>query len=208
MFQCLVVNVAYAIFLEIRFRQSVLPAAAGIQMLLLYLAFRTLIIFDASANGILTPVGIPAAERAAKIDAACIAWVSEKQDLAMPASDQAFSQVWLLLENTPNSPVIPRNDTPDLFLAVPVRNELKTRLYLYYKKAKCSLMSLMYLGIPSLSFFCLATTKYNGGSFFVKLESTKYKSQWGILLRGRLSLAEHRCRNLAERYRLNSQHQP
>lgn len=128
MFHCLVVNGAYAIFLEIRFRQSVLLAAAGIQILLLYLAFRTSIIFDASANGILTPVGIPAAERAAKIDAACIAWMGEKQDLAMPASDQAFSQVRLLLENTPNSPVIPRNDTADLFLAVPVRNELKTRL--------------------------------------------------------------------------------
>ena len=97
-------------------------------MLLLYLAFRTSIIFDASANGILTPVGIPAAERAAKIDAACIAWMGEKQDLAMPASDQAFSQVRLLLKNTPNSPVIPRNDTAGLFLAVPVRNELKTRL--------------------------------------------------------------------------------
>jgi hypothetical protein len=128
MFHCLVVNGAYAIFLEIRFRQSVLPAAAGIQILLLYLAFRTSIIVDASANAILTPVGIPAAERAAKIDAACIAWLGEKQDLAMPASDQAFSQVRLLLENTPNSPVILCNDTTDLFLAVPVRNELKTRL--------------------------------------------------------------------------------
>jgi len=168
MFHCLVVNGAYAIFLEIRFRQSVLPAAAGIQTLLLYLAFRTLIIFDASANGILTPVGIPAAERAAKIAAAGIPWVGEKQDLAMPASDQAFSQVRLLSENTPNSPVIPRNDTPDLFLVVPVRNELKTRLYLYYKKAKCSLMSLMYLGIPSLSLVCLAINKVQRGFFFCK----------------------------------------
>ena len=119
-------------------------------MLFLYLAFRTSIIFDASANGILTPVGITAAERAAKIDAACIAWMGEKQDLTMPASRQAFSQVRLLLENAPNTPVILCNDTADLFLAVPVRNELKTRLYLYYKKAKCSLISLMYVGIPSL----------------------------------------------------------
>ena len=97
-------------------------------MLFLLPAFFCPIILAASGNGALTPVGIPAAERAAKIDAACIAWMGEKQDLAMPASDQAFSQVRLLLENTPNNPVIPRNDTADLFLAVPVRNELKTRL--------------------------------------------------------------------------------
>jgi hypothetical protein len=137
-------------------------------MLLLYLAFRTLIIFDASADGIFAPVGIPAAKRAAKIAAACIAWVGEKQDLTMPASGQTFFQVRLLFENTPNSPVILRNDTADLFFAVPVRNELKTRLYLYYKKAKCSLMSLMYLGIPSLSLFCLATIKVQRGFFFCK----------------------------------------
>lgn len=122
-------------------------------MLLLYLAFRALIIFDAPVYGILAPVSLSAAEWAAKIATACIAWVGEKLDLTMPALDQALSQVWLLLENTPNNPIILRNNTADLFFAVPVRNELKTRLYLYYKKAKCSLMSLMYLGIPSLSFF-------------------------------------------------------
>jgi hypothetical protein len=122
-------------------------------MLFLFLAFRALIIFDASACGVLAPVSLPAAKRAAKIATACIAWVGEKQDLTMPAVGQTFSQVRLFLENTPNNPVILRNNTADLFLAVPVRNELKTRLYLYYKKAKCSLISLIYLGIPSLSFF-------------------------------------------------------
>ncbi|MGB9442550.1 MAG: hypothetical protein WCB15_31730 [Desulfobacterales bacterium] len=137
-------------------------------MLLLYLAFRAPIIVDASAGSVLTPVGLPAAERAAKIAAACIAWVGEKQDLAMPALGQAFFQVRLLFENAPNNPVVLRNNTADLFLAVPIRNELKTRLYLYYKKAKCSLISLMYLGIPSLSLFCLATIKVQRGFFFCK----------------------------------------
>lgn len=168
MFHGRLVNAAYAILLDIRLRQAVVPVADGIQMLLFYLAFRTLIIFDASAHGVLTPVGIPAAERAAKIDAPCIAWMGEKQDLTMPASGQAFSQVWLLFENMANSPVILRNDTADRFLAVPVTNELKTRLYLYYKKAKCSLISLMYLGIPSLSLFCLPTIKVQRGFFFCK----------------------------------------
>ena len=119
-------------------------------MLFLFLAFRALIIFDASAYGILTPVSIPAAERAAQINAAGIAWMSEKQDLTMPASRQASSQLRLLLENGSNNPIILRNNTANLFLAVPVRNKLKTRPDLYYKKAKCSLMSLMYVGIPSL----------------------------------------------------------
>jgi len=68
----------------------------------------------------------------------------------MPASLQTFSQVGLLFENGSNCPIILRNNTADLFRAVPIRNKLKTRLYLYYKKDKCSLMSLMYLGIPSL----------------------------------------------------------
>jgi hypothetical protein len=137
-------------------RQTVLSTARGIQMLFLLLAFRALIIFDASAYGILAAVSIPAAERTTNINAAGIAWVGEKQDLTMPASGQVWSQMGLFLENRSNNPVILRDDTTDLFLAVPVRNTLKTRLNMYYKKANCSLMSLMYLGIPSLSFFCLA----------------------------------------------------
>ena len=119
-------------------------------MLFLFLAFRALIIFNASAYGILAPVSLPAAERTAKIIAAGIAWVGEKQDLTMPASRQASSQLGLLLENGSNNCVILRNNTANLFFAVPFRNKLKTRLDLYYKKAKCSLMSLMYVGIPSL----------------------------------------------------------
>ena len=137
-------------------------------MLFILLAFRALIIFDASVYRVLAPVSLPAAERAAQIIAAGIAWVGEKQDLTMPASRQTFSQVRLLLENFSNNPVILGNRSAHRFFAVPVTNKLKTRLYLYYKKAKCSLMSLMYLGIPSLSFFCLAINKVQRGFFFCK----------------------------------------
>ena len=49
--------------------------------------------------------------------------------------------------------IIARNMTSNLFLSVPVRNELKKRLNLYYKKAKCSLMSLMYVGIPRYTLY-------------------------------------------------------
>ena len=137
-------------------------------MFFLLLAFRALIIFDASVYGVLAPVSLPAAERTAKIIAAGIAGVGEKQDFAMPASRQIFSQVRLLLENFSNNPVILGNRSADLFFAVPVRNELKTRLDLYYKKAKCSLISLMYVGIPSLSFVYLAINKVQRGFFICK----------------------------------------
>ena len=90
-------------------------------------------------------------ERTAKIATASIAGMGEKQNLTMFALRQTFSQVGILFENPADNPIILRSDTANLFLAVPVRNKLKTRLQLYYKKAKCSLMSLMYLGIPSLS---------------------------------------------------------
>jgi len=99
-------------------------------------------------------VSFPAAERAAKLLTTGIAWVGKKPDLTMLAPCQAFSQMRLFLENGTKNPIILGNNTADLFSAVPVRNELKARLDLYYKKAKCSLISLMYLGIPSLSFFC------------------------------------------------------
>ena len=113
-------------------------------------------------------MSLPAAERTAKVIAAGIAWVGEKQDLTMPASRQASSQLGLLFENGSNNPVVLRNNTANLFFAVPVRNELKTRLDLYYKKAKCSLISLMYVGIPSLSFFYFAVNKVQRGFFFCK----------------------------------------
>jgi hypothetical protein len=169
--RCTVKNtsaVTVVFFFNTRFPYTALSAAGRIQMLFLFLTFFCPIIFGASAYGILPTVSLPAAERAAKIIAAGIAWVGEKQNMTMPASSQIFSQVGLFFENGPDSPVILRNDTANLFLAVPVRNELKTRLYLYYKKAKCSLMSLMYVGIPSLSFFYFAVNKVQRGFFFCK----------------------------------------
>jgi len=90
--------------------------------------------------------------------------------MAVPALSQAFSQVGFFFENGSDNPIILRNDTADLFFVVPVRIKLKTRLYLYYKKAKCSLISLMYLGIPSLCllFFICLKIKVQRGFFFCK----------------------------------------
>jgi hypothetical protein len=68
-----------------------LLTADGIQIPFLGLALFCLIIFGASADGVLAPVGIPTAEGAAQIIAAGIPWVSEKQDLTMSASGQALS---------------------------------------------------------------------------------------------------------------------
>jgi hypothetical protein len=53
-------------------------AARGIQTLFLFLAFRALIIFGASAVSVFAPVCLPAAERTAKIDTASITGMGEK----------------------------------------------------------------------------------------------------------------------------------
>ena len=121
-------DVIVVFFFKTRLQYTAVSVAGCIQMLFLFLTFFCPIIFGASVYGILTTVSLPAAERAAKIIAASIAWVGEKQNLTMPASSQTVSQVGLFFENGPDSHVILRNDTADLFLAVPVRNELKTRL--------------------------------------------------------------------------------
>ena len=94
--------------------------------------------------------------------------MGEKQDLTMPAAGQALSQMGLFLENRSDNPVIFHDPTAYLFFAVPVRNKLITGLYPYYKKAKCSLISLMYLGMPSLLLLYLAINKVQRGFFFCK----------------------------------------
>ena len=128
-------------------------------MLFLFFTLFCTIIFSASSYGVLAPMRLPAAEGAAKVCTAGIPRMGEKYYPAMPAPRKTFFQVGLFLENGSNNPIILRNNTANLFFAVPVTIELKIGLYLYYKKAKCSLMSLMYLGIPSLSLFSLAINK-------------------------------------------------
>jgi hypothetical protein len=66
--------------------------------------------------------------------------MGEKQYVAMPASCQASSQVGLFSNYAADNPIVLRNNTANLFSTVPVTYELKIRLYLYYKKANCSLM--------------------------------------------------------------------
>ena len=124
---CCIVNISF--FIGTRFRKSVLlVVSGGIQTLFLFLALWALIIFSASTVGALAPVGISAAERAAKITTTGISWMGKKQDLTMPAAGQALSQMGLLFENGSNNLVILSGDAAHLFLAIPVRNELKIRL--------------------------------------------------------------------------------
>jgi hypothetical protein len=73
-------------------------------------------------------VRLSTTERTAKIATAGIAGMGEKQNLTMFALRQAFSQVGILFEDPADNPIILRSDTANLFLAVPVRNKLKTRL--------------------------------------------------------------------------------
>ena len=136
-------------------------------MLFLLLALCCLIILGASTFGVLAPVSLPTAERTAKINTPCIPSMSEKQYAAMPASGQASSQVGFFFENGADNPIILPNNTADRFFAIPVTNELKIWLNLYYKKAKCSLISLMYVGIPSLFLLFFFVVKKVQRGFFI-----------------------------------------
>ncbi|MBW2119527.1 MAG: hypothetical protein JRH09_16620 [Deltaproteobacteria bacterium] len=88
-------------------------------------------------------MSLPAAKRAAKIVPVCITGMGEKKDPAMPATGQAIFEMGLFLQNGTNNRIISSNNAADLSIAVPARNKLKMGLDLYYKKAKCSLMSLI-----------------------------------------------------------------
>ncbi|MBC8391120.1 MAG: hypothetical protein H8E17_00935 [Deltaproteobacteria bacterium] len=84
-----------------------------------------------------------ATKRAAKIIPISIPGMGKKKDVAVPATGQAVFEMGLFLKNRANNKIILSNKATDLSIAVPTRNKLKMALDLYYKKAKCSLMSLM-----------------------------------------------------------------
>ena len=79
----------------------------------------------------------------------------------------------LFLDDRTNNPIRSGNNTANLSIAVPTGIKLKIALKLCYKKAKCSLISLIYSGIPSwylLFLIGLKKLRYYGGSFLVKEE--------------------------------------
>jgi len=88
-------------------------------------------------------VSFPAAKGATKIISAGIPGMGDKKDAAVLATSQAVFKVGFLLENRANNKIIASNKTTDLSIPVPARNKLKMALDFYYKKASCSLMSLM-----------------------------------------------------------------
>jgi hypothetical protein len=68
----------------------------------------------------------------------------------VPASGQALAKVGLFSQYRSDNSIIAGNQPSDFAFSVPVGYEMKKSLYLNYKKAKVSLMSLMYFGMPSL----------------------------------------------------------
>jgi len=182
-----------------RFRQTTI--APGVYVLFLDLALFAAIIFKASLYRIFTPVSLPATKWTAKITTCCIPRMGEKYYVAVPAPSQAFSQVGLFFENRTNNPIIPRNIIANISASIPLRVELKKRLNLDYKKAKCLLMSLMYCGMPSLYLLEIVVIfRYNEGSSFVKHEFDFYSR--GTLTINCINLSEQGCINLSERYSL------
>jgi hypothetical protein len=75
--------------------------------------------------------------------------VGQKQNVAVPASLQAGAQMGLLLNNTSKLPKIASRYRPNLFFSVPCRRKLKKNLKRYDKKAKSSLVWLIWSDIPS-----------------------------------------------------------
>lgn len=130
-------------FLLFGFRGATLLAAIVVQGLFLFLALFVAVILRTSLYGFFPTVSFPAAKGAAKIIPTCIPGMGEKKDVAVPATGQAVFEMGLFLKNRANNQIILSNKAMDLSIAVPVRNKLKMALDLYYKKAKCSLMSLM-----------------------------------------------------------------
>jgi len=107
------------------------------------------IVFNAPLDGSFFPVGLPATKRAAKIIPVCITGMREKQDVAVFTPGQAVFEMGLFFQNNADGPIISCNNLSNLIFPVPIGNKLKMRFKLYYKKAKCSLISLIYLGMPS-----------------------------------------------------------
>jgi len=107
------------------------------------------IIFNTSLDASFPPVSLTATKRAAKIVPTSVTGMREKQDVAVSTPGQAVFEMGLFFENKTDGPIISCNNPSNLILAVPIGNKLKVRFKLYYKKAKCSLISLIYLGIPS-----------------------------------------------------------
>jgi len=130
-------------FLLFCFRRQTLFTAIVVQGLFLFLALSVAVILRASLYGFFPAVSFSAAKGAAKIIPTCIPGMGKKKDVAMPATGQAVFQMGLFIKNRANNKIILSNKATDLSIVVPTRNKLKMALDLYYKKAKCSLMSLM-----------------------------------------------------------------
>lgn len=105
--------------------------------------FMTSSFFTFSANRLTASKGTP------QVLAACIWWIRKKIYLTVSASGQTLSKVGLLPQYRSNNPIIAGYQPSDFSFSVPVGRELKKNLNLYYKKAKFSLISLIYFGMPS-----------------------------------------------------------
>ena len=93
---------------------------------------------------------LPASKRTAQIAATGIGWIRKEINLTVPASGQTLAKVGLFPQYRSNNSIIVDDQPSDFAYSVPVGYEVKKSLNLNYKKAKFSLMSLMYFGMPSL----------------------------------------------------------
>ena len=127
--------------------------ATGIEITLFYLTCFTLVIFTTAFDFTFSAMRLPASKRTAQVVATGIGWIGKEINLTVPASGQTLAKVGLFLpQYRSNNSIIVYDQPSDFAFSVPVGYEVKKSLNLNYKKAKFSLMSLMYFGMPSLSF--------------------------------------------------------
>ena len=152
------------------------------------------IIFITSLDRAFSTMDFSAPKGTSEVLSTSISGMGKKKDPTVPALSQTPSQVGFFLEHRMKKLIILYDKTTNPVAPIPIRFESKKRLNLDYKKAKCSLMSRMYSGMPSLSLIIRLWKifRYNEGLLFVKAKLGLYRR---VFLKC-INLAQQRRGNL------------
>ena len=135
-----------------------LAFAASIELSFLEFAFGSLIVGGAPLRGAFLAVGAAASKGTVYIVSSGIAKISQKNNVALPASFQAWLEVRMLSQRATKLAHILSGYLSNPVLPIPPRFKLKKQLKFDDKKAKSSLVWLIRLDIPSFSFMFLANS--------------------------------------------------
>jgi hypothetical protein len=122
---------------------SVSPAALLVEVAFLLLARGGAIVSQTPDGGLPLTVSFPAAKRTTQVLPTTITRMSEEKDSAMPAPDQAASQVGLGPQNRSQKHVTLQNQSGNSIPSIPLRTEPEMLRDGYCKKPRLSLWMLM-----------------------------------------------------------------